>query len=402
MRITVVMILGSTITFLAACGAGTEPRGEPTVTEVDGVLHVRLPAVEFDAPEWRLREVYATSEGESRLELFRVTGARFVDDGALVLANSGTSELVYLDRAGRLERRFGRAGSGPGEFRGMSTLDVDRSGNLTVYDPRELRLTRLTPAGDVVETTRLSSEDAVVDLLPLSELVDGRILAVFGAVRSFRLSGESRDTVPLVLIDPALIDPAGARWDTLSTWAAREWAYFQFAGGVTRAEVGFGRDLVYSGRSGRVALGSTDSLSVAVFDETGNLAMEITGWGPVGTVDLETADRWRAEFLEQRSQAPPEILRLLEDVPHRDSYPAFEYLLVDAVGRVWIAMYPRPGEDQDWFVVGLDGRVEGRLTLPNGSTLLDATDERVAVLRRNDLDEEYVVVMEIETETQGS
>lgn len=273
----------------------------------------------------------------------------------------------------------------------MTALDVDGAGNLIVYDPRETRLTRLTSTGDVLETERLSSEAAVVDLYPLSELADGRMLAVFGAVRVFGRSGESRDTVPLVVVDPS-----GARWDTLGTWAAQEWANFEFPGGVTRAEIGFGRRLAYSGRGGRVALGSTDSLSVTVFDDTGRLSMQIVGWGSSEDIGAADVDRWRTELLDQRSQAPEEIRRWLSSAPHRDTYPAFEDLLVDDRGRIWIGMFPRAAESQDWLVVGPDGRLEGKFTVPGGSRLLDAAGEHVALLRRGAVDEEYVAVMAIE------
>jgi hypothetical protein len=376
---------------VSSCGGGGEKQ-EPVIAEVDGVVHVRLPSRDLsDAPAWRFREIYRTSASGSGIELFRVVGARFLDDGTLVIANSGTRELLYLDGAGGLARKFGQVGRGPGEFSMMSALDVDGSGNLIVYDPREMRLTRVTSTGDFLETQRLSSEDAVVDLYPLSELADGRILAVFGDVRVFGGSGESRDTVPLVVVDPS-----AARWDTLGIWPAQEWANFEFAGGVTRAEVGFGRRLAYSGRGGPVAVGSTDSLNLTVFDGTGRLAMQIAGWGSSEDVGADDVDRWRTELLDRRSQAPEEIRRWLSNTPCRDTYPAFDGLLMDDRARVWVGMFPRAGESQGWLVLGADGRLEAQFTLPSGSRLLDAAGDHVALLRRNALDEEYVVVMAVE------
>jgi hypothetical protein len=126
---------------------------EPVISEVAGVLHVHLPSRNLlDAPPWRLRQIYDTSASGSGVELFRVVGARFLEDGTLVVANSGTRELLFLDDAGGLERRFGRAGSGPGEFSVMTALDVDDSRGLMVYDPREIRLTRVTSTGDFIGT----------------------------------------------------------------------------------------------------------------------------------------------------------------------------------------------------------------------------------------------------------
>jgi hypothetical protein len=165
---------------------------------------------------------------------------------------------------------------------------------------------------------------------------------------------------------------------------------------MPRAQVGFGRALAYAGRGGRVALGSTDSLDLSIFDATGRLAMRIAGWGSDQRVSQADVERWRSDLLEQRSRAPEEIRRWLETAPHRGTYPAFRDLLVDDEGRVWIGGYPRGDQAQSWLIVGVDGQLVGQVTIPSGSTLLDAAGERLAVLRRSEMDEEYVVVMKIE------
>lgn len=382
---------------VAGCGAGSDREAKAIISEVDGVLHVQLPArlpggvAEVPGvPDWGLRELYNTSSSGSDIELFRVTAARFLGDGTLAIANSGSNEILLLDDDGALRRRVGRAGSGPGEFGWIATLDLDADGNLLVYDPREVRLTRMAPTGEVVEARRLSSGTAVIDIHPLAELEDGRIMAVFSDVRVFHSSGEARDTVPLVVVDPA-----GAPWDTIGSWPAQEWAFFGFSGGSSRTQVGFGRNLAYAGRGGRAVLASTDSLDLSVFDATGSVAMRITGWGAIGAVSPADAERWRNQLVEQRSRAPEEIRRWLESAPFRGTYPAFKDLLVDDEGRVWIGGYPRGDQAQSWLIIGGDGRLEGRLEVPGGATLLDAAGGRVAMLRRTELDEEYVVVLEI-------
>jgi hypothetical protein len=342
-------------------------------------------------PQWRLREVYNTSPAGSDTELFLARAARFLDDGTLAIANSGTREILFLDVNGALRHRSGRAGSGPGEFTAMTALDLDLTGNLIIYDPRELRLTRLSPTGDLLETRRLSSKDATADLHPLAELGDGRIMAVFRDVRVFRATGEGRDTVPLIVIDPD-----GAPWDTLGIWQAQEWAYLEFSQGATRSEIGFGRRLAYAGRSGRAAVASTDSLDLTIFDTNGEVAMRIVGWGPNAEAAATEVQRWRDNLLERRSRAPEEIRRWLENIPYRTTYPAFRDLLLDDEGRVWIGIYPRPDQPQNWLIVGADGRLEGQVTTPADATPLDAAGGRLALIRRTELDEEYIVVMEIE------
>jgi hypothetical protein len=212
-------------------------------------------------------------------------------------------------------------------------------------------------------------------------------------LRAFRSTGEGRDTVPLVVVDPA-----GAPLDTVGVWPAQEWALYGSPGGIPRTQVGFGRALAYAGRGGRVALGSTDSLDLSLFDATGRLAMRISGWSSNLEVSPADVERWRDDLLEQRSRDPEEIRRWLASAPYRDTYPAFRDLLVDDEGRLWIGGYPQGDQPQSWLIIGVEGQLVAQVMVPSGSTLLDAAGDRLAVLRRTEMDEEYIVVMEIERE----
>ena len=380
---------------MASAGCGAADRGaapDVTVTEVDGVLHVRLGTLApAGAPRWQTAEVYSTMAPGAAVELFRVTAARFLPDGALAIANAGAQEILVLDAAGPVTRRFGRSGEGPGEFLWISTLDVDGAGNLLAYDPHLARLTRFTPEGEVLETRAVMPPSRVVDLEPLTVLPDGRILAVYGSQRVFAPGGERRDSTPLFLFAAA-----GEAADTLGVWPAQEWSYKAVGNGVSRSPVGFGRTLARAGRNGRAALGSTDSVDITVYDG-GNVVMRIAGPGPGPAVTDADVQRWREETLLSFSPGMPEgARRVFEEAPHRATFPAFSALLVDAARCIWIGAYARPGQaERDWLFIGPLGNVEGTLTLPADAQPLDALGDRVALLMRNELDEEYVAVLRI-------
>ena len=389
-RLAIAAALGLTCV-VVGCGRDADGSTASVITEVDGVRHVTLPAHDrLDVPEWDLTETYNTSSDGAKVELFRVVGARLLEDGSLVIANSGTNELLHLDSAGKIQGRYGREGGGPGEYKSIASIDIDRSGMLVVYDPREIRLTRISADGQVVETSRLSSDDPVVGLLPLAETADGKFLAVFGEARIFRRSAEFRDTIPLLIVDPA-----AETWDTIAAWPAQEWAGVEVGGGVARSEIGFGRALAYSGRNGSVAIGSTDSLDIHVFDETGRRSMRLAGWGADRQVTPAAVERWRSGVLDRLRQVPEELRVALGQAPHRNTYPAFQRLLVDDRGRIWIGLYPPPGEPQDWIVVDKEGHVAGRVTVPPESRLLDAAGDQLVVAGRTELDEEYVSVLRV-------
>lgn len=377
--------IGISVLLLACAGeAGRNDTGS-TVTNVAGVLHVNLRSLPPErVPQLHAEEVFTTA---ARHELFHVTAARFLEGGDLALANAGTSEILVLDASGALAHRSGGSGEGPGEFAWISALDVDTSGNILAYDPRQGRLTRMTVDGSVIETRPLSPPNRIVDLQPLAELNDGRIAAVYADLRVFAAGGEARDTIPLMLFDAD-----GARADTLGMWPATEWAFIAIPRGASRSPVGFGGSAAYAGRNGRFAIGSTDTLDVVVYGADGELEMRIAG-GVRAEVDPADVERWRQDVLASRSQAPEELRRALADVPYRSTYPAFADLALDDAGRIWIGSYARPAAvERDWIVIGTDGAVDGRLTLPASSRILDIAGDRIAVLSRDALDEEYVSV----------
>lgn len=373
---------------LLACGGEAELSGTAsTVTYVDGVQHVRLSALPpTGAPRLEAEEVFTTLEG---VELFQVAAGRLLDGGGLALANAGTSEVLVFGREGELELRIGGKGEGPGEFEWISALDVDSAGHILAYDPRLGRLTRAAADGSGVEVQRLSPPNNFVDLEPLAWLADGRIAAVYGDMRMFQASGEARDTIPLMLFDSE-----GESVDTVGLWPATEWAFVSFSRGASRAEVGFGGAAAYSGRNGRFAIGSTDTLDITVFGADGLPAMRIAGGGARTAVESADAERWRQELLESRSRGPEELRRAIADFPYRSVYPAFGDLVVDDSGRLWIGAYARPtASARDWVVIGTDGSVEGVVSLPASARILDIAGDRIALLDRDALDEEYVSVL---------
>jgi hypothetical protein len=379
---------------LVACRADSPQLAQqPTVTEADGVLHVVMPPLgDIASPEWRIEQSWSTLDAGSAVDLHQVVDAVFTADGTLAVANTGTREILMLGRDGGLDLRFGRQGEGPGEFNAISKIDADAAGNVIAYDPRQARITTFGPAGEVRETRRLAPPNLVVDLMPLAFLDNGGVLAIYGDMRMFASGGVRRDTTPLFRFDAS-----GEAADTLGLLPAQEWAYVSIPEGSSRREVGFGRTLATAGRRGRSVVGGTDSLDISVYGATGTATMRVTGGGPPVEATGEDIEEWRRSFRDRMSQAPEEIRRGWDDPPYRPTFPAFEALMVDDAARIWIGAYVRPGEtDRRWTVLDADGSVAGTLALPAAATVLDAAGNRLAVLLRSDLDEEYIVVYRID------
>ena len=130
--------------------------------------------------------------------------AALLSDGSLVVAHSGEQEILWFDRAGRLSRKTGRRGSGPGEFRGLNSVVVMRGDTILAYDGRLSRLTVLSAAGELVRTQQLQA------LVPPSAKLVGRLgLGSLVFLRESiplpreRKTGVSTDSTSLVVVDTA-------------------------------------------------------------------------------------------------------------------------------------------------------------------------------------------------------
>lgn len=379
-------------------GAGTSAGFQQDAAVYDSA-GVRVVALPTEGPPTGTAdttiELYRTL-GE--LDLYRVSGAVFLPDGGLAIANSGAHEIVFLDPEGAPVRRYGREGQGPGEFASLRAIGLSTDGVLWAYDDRLGRLTMVPDPGEEPRTRPLRPADRVTSLEPLLVDLEGPVLAIRGEHRMFKMSGESRDTVPLFMVQP------GGAADTLRRWPGLEKAFTAVEdGGSAQMRIGFGRDLYTASHTGTAVLGSSDAIDLSVFDDQGELSMKIVGDNPSVPVSESAADAWRRERADGLSEYPKFAAAYLE-VRVSETYPAFDGLAMDERERVWIALHPAGQPTRTWWVVGPDGP-EATVVGPADGTLLAAMEDRIAVLRRSDFDEEFLVVFRIDatrnsTETQ--
>ncbi len=357
----------------------TEPSGV-VVTDSAGVRNVSLGRVEsLSPPQLTSTLVYSTRQND--IDLFYADAALFLNDGGVALANSGALEVLLLSDEGSLVKRAGRAGEGPGEF-GAVTAMVGTADGFLVYDARMGRMNEFSRLGDFVTSWSFGSGNSIVDLKPVARGMEGGMLAVFGESRHFARGGIKRDTTPLLMYP----EPEAAP-DTLALLPATEWSYSEVPGGVTRFEVGFGRTMVAFGFEDRAILGETGSLDLAVYQADGRRTRRIHGDGGGGEVGADDVSAWRSERLAGATDLPPEFVRVLEEVPHNETFPAYETAVLGPGEMVWIGLYARPGEaDRAWLVIGPDGELRGRMDLPADAVVLAVETDRFALVRSDETD----------------
>jgi hypothetical protein len=98
----------------------------------------------------------------------------------LIVADDGDNSIKSFRMTGQLEWRFGRAGSGPGEFRQLQDIAIDSAGNVVAYDSGLERLTVIDPSGRLLR------------VLPLRQRTDR--VAFGGSTARFLLLNTASDT----------------------------------------------------------------------------------------------------------------------------------------------------------------------------------------------------------------
>lgn len=385
------VLLSGLLPIQFACAETARPSADLSITDSANVVVVDVgPLHTVSAPALSLDLVFRTSV--TGVELFGVVAARLLEDGRVAVGNAGNREVLLLEASGALERIVGRGGEGPGEFGTISTLHRAQGGGFNVYDTRIGRWTHYDRNGDMVSTEPMSPPSRSTDLTPLALGAEGHLLAIYGALRRFPGEGIQRDTTPLLLYAAKNASP-----DTLSRWATRETSFERWETGWGPTPVGFGRSLASFGTDQWAVLGDTDRLDVSLFVATGRLVMRIRGGGDPIKTDEADGEQWRRALVASLGPDMPEEFRAsFGRAPWRESYPAFDKLAVDAVGRIWIGTTAMFGDEQRrWLIFGPDGRPSGALALPVDTDILDITRTHLLTLERDELNVEELVLWEI-------
>ena len=123
--------------FIACVGAGSQDRrGEVVVRDSAGVRIIdNGPLPPLDSAQLLVPAIrIGVSEGPAEYQLFRVSDAKRLGDGAIAVTNSGTRELRIYESDGTHRATAGGAGPGPGEFRYPSALVILPGDTIQVQD----------------------------------------------------------------------------------------------------------------------------------------------------------------------------------------------------------------------------------------------------------------------------
>lgn len=294
------------------------------------------------------------------------TAFKAVDDalrlpGGLVVVADGVNGIRFYEPDGRLVNAVGGSGSGPDQF--LSLRGIHLAGDtILAFDAGSGRVVDYNEAGRQFHTTSL--------------------IATPGALSYYRLGGP---TSLGVLLLPAVFPPPseprpGVYWTTLpnvryKTNGVMRDTVGEFSGtdmyvnGQVTALPLFGRRSSAVVKHGRLYIGSGGTWQYRVYSDSGHLTM-VARWAhrpaPVTPAITDTLIQASLAAVQKPSQRAG-MQQLFKLMPKPKLQPAYDALVVDSAGDVWLRDY-RPeqlGGHAVWHVFGPNGRLLGAVTLPH-------------------------------------
>lgn len=388
----------SVLLFLSACQASTEhPRTTAAVRDSAGIR-----IVENVDPVWRDGEGWTVAlepglligavDGPDAYQLFRVRGARRLEDGRIVVADGGTNEIRIFDASGRYLITMGGRGEGPGEFTYLHKLLPWPGDSVAASDRNQRRISVFSSSGMLGRTIRFANIGGWP--IPRGLLADGSIALEpnTGPV------GQRQGNIFEATEQPLLrFDPVAERYDTIASTLSVRWEG-GWRSGQYRVAIPIpfaGQPALAAGRSG-VFYGYSSSYQIHRWTPERGLEMIIRrAVEPAPVTDDHRAKAWdTATALPQLSGRLAREHRA--DVIFNETLPVFGTLLVDDLGYLWVQDFaPEWEPTPPWAVYDTTGVWLGMVQTPEGVTLWQVGRDFVVGTRVDESNVPFVGVWEL-------
>ncbi len=388
---SLVLIASNGWLILSACTGNPEVQTEPTTFTVRDSSGVEI--VESTEPAWSEGEAWTLSEepllaigtvdGPDEYNLYRSVGAIRLADGRIVVGNGGSQELRFYSPEGSFLHASGGEGEGPGEFRSIGFIWRKGVDSLAVLDYRLLRISMFDESGMFGRAFRFSGGDRDM-VFPHGIFGDGTVLASATVRDDGRYSetGSFRD-----LLDYQHFDGEGVFLSKVVVLPGPE---------LFSAILPDGAGITTSPRHGLTPWTVTGS---ETWHYGSSDAYELQEWSAEGrllrVLRLEKERRPTpaqdiAEWEERVRGMDSGRKQLWESLPVASHLPAFEQVLLDRAGNLWMAEYLILDEAPVWQVVSSEGHWLGSVTMPPGGRISEIGEDYVLGTWRDELDVETV------------
>jgi hypothetical protein len=359
---------------------------------------------------WRLESApsieIGVEEGEAPYQLYRVLDAARLSDGTILVSNSGSGELRSFDPAGSFIRSIARHGAGPGEFDQFSAMRIcvlpgDR---IAVEDGANGRMNIYSTAGEFVNTVTIEARPDRRPPRVTDCFADGSWLAMVPAQAA--LQGNPGEVIQTTYEYDRYRDD-GTFMATLTKQASRPRYINQIGSIIHYPFIPLTTTPSVAAAGDRVFIGAGQSAEIEARGIDGVLHALIR-WPAAGRQrSMDLYERYKSEALAeiQDPEQRRRYARLYEqNLPLPDSTPAFQGMLGDTEGNLWVERYRLPWERVPlWEVFNADGRWLGTVELPGRFTAFQIGPDFVLGRHADELGVERVRLYRLQKEydTEG-
>ncbi len=342
---------------LAACDSGTQ---SSATTDSPGVQVVTSDPFNSGATCRADAEPMLTIGDEAgdddALWFSTIRGMGLLSDGSVAVVDRSSAEVRVFGPDGIHRLSMGRSGEGPGEFSNPWFLWVLPGDTLWVADYRPWRYNVFTRDGRFVRAAQM------MPVYPNPSRGGGVLRG--GTSINTRTTYNTRTdfSVPDTLIVEAH-DADGGLMSTLARVPNR------VEGMTTKSEAAnlvltplFSASAAVDAMGSTIAVGHGRDPEVRLYDEELRLQSIVRWSEPAREVTSAHASAWRDRYVESLGGRDSDRWGAIAeatidaDRPVADLFPAFSSLRVGTDGRLWVAPYPRPGEEQRrWMGFEPDG-----------------------------------------------
>ncbi len=392
---------------LSACGEQGAPASASSVRDSAGVRIVESSAPAWaTGAEWHLGDAplldLGRLDGPDETQFFRVIAGTRLSDGSFVLGSLGSHDLRRFTAEGEHVWTVGREGEGPGEFVGLFRVVAAPGDTILTFDFRQRRISRFAPDGTFMDSRPLETPGEsgfafVETLLPTGRAVYS--WREFAPSETPPQEGEvRRDTIGV-----HVLDADGESAHELGRFPGAETIVLRAGetdGGfnITISSTPFGRGTeVTAGPSG-VWVGDTERFEVRRFGFDGSLEAIVRRQSEPVVVDDALVARAMQDELDEADDEENEryIRRRWEDSPLPPTLPAYEALLIDAGGNLWVQNFEIPGAtERRWSVFTPDGVWLGEIAFPDRFRPLEIGSDYVLGRFGDELDVEHIQLWEL-------
>lgn len=375
---------------LAACDRGGGGASEAVVRDSAGVAIVENgERGAWGDGGWTLSDEPAVDiglvEGEAAYQLDKVRSAVRLGDGRIAVANGGSGEIRFFDAAGKHLLSAGGKGGGPGEFTGLARLQRAAGDTLVAWDQLASRLSYFSPDGRFVRSVAVG-EGLGSPVRYADRFSDGALLLT-RSERKFsgaKMDGLSRDTFTI-----ARRAPGADAIDSLLTVPGDERMIFFDGNSINVFTVPFLRRTLLASTGDGFWAGSSDGYTLQRRRSDGTLERIVRR--NVAPVPVEGAYLDSLRSVSRRESGEAAGSSPVDRAPKPASLPAFNALLVDDGGNLWVERFPWPGDPQPrWDVFDREGKLLGTVTLPARFRPTHVGDDFVLGVWEDDLEVQHV------------